>query len=255
MTSRQKRINGVIVVMMLFAAEGAAAPVQAESQVAGTMASSTSLGNFCGDTWLDINALPTNENAWWLVGGAVLAIGVHQFEDADGVAETLNKGLLDPLSDLGNIWGDARVQIPLALGAWGVGSAVDNHEMAALGYDLSRAMLLSYGTVSLIKVGINRTRPNGEDHSFPSGHTAAAFTTAGVVWERYGGWAGWTAIGLGVTTAMGRMADYKHYASDVAAGATIGWLFGRNAGRSKPAAGVSWQLVPMGSGLAVAGNF
>ncbi len=241
---------------VLVALPSAGAQAQTADNAAEQGGSSTAISAAPGDLWLDIEALPTTENAWWLVGGAALAITVHQFEDPDGAADALNKGLLDPISDFGNIWGDMRVQVPLAVGAWGLGSMTDNRAMAELGYDLSRGLLLSYGVVSLIKVGVNRTRPNGDDYSFPSGHTAAAFTTAGVVWERCGGgWAGWSAVALGVTTAMCRMEDHKHFASDVAAGATIGWIVGRTAGRERHTGGVSWQLVPAGAGLAVAGNF
>lgn len=252
--SNQQRLSGWVLVLGLFLVLGPAAQAQTTDQTAPP-AAGTSLADSPGDVWSDIKALPTTGNAWWLVGGAALAITVHQFEDPDGAADALSKGVLDPISDFGNIWGDMRVQLPLAVGSWGLGSATDNRELAELGYDLSRSLLLSYGVVSVIKVGVNRTRPNGDDYSFPSGHTAAAFSTAGVVWARYGGWQGWTTVGLGVATAMGRMEDYKHFGSDVVAGATIGWIIGRNAGRKRHVGGLSWQLVPLGQGVAVAGSF
>ena len=214
-----------------------------------------SLGHFPGALLDDIVALPSTENAWWLLGGTALTIGVYQFEDPDGVSKALDKGIWDGLSDFGNIWGDARVQVPLALGSWGVGSWVGNNEIAGLGFDLSRSLLLTYAAVSIIKAGVNRTRPNGDDYSFPSGHTASAFSTAGVVTRRYGGWAGGVAIGLGVLTGMGRMEDMKHYASDVVAGATIGWIIGRTAARHDPPDEMAWQVVPFGSGLAMIKRF
>ena len=214
-----------------------------------------SLGHFPGAVWDDILALPTWENTWWLLGGTALTIGVHQFEDPDRATEALNKGAWDSLSDFGNIWGDMRVQAPLALGTWGIGSWAGNNEVAGFGFDLSRGLLLTYATTSIIKAGVNRTRPNGEDYSFPSGHTAAAFTTAGVVTRRYGGWLGGLSIGLGVLTSMGRMEDMKHYASDVVAGATIGWIIGRTVARKDPDDKTAWQVVPFGNGLAMIKSF
>jgi membrane-associated phospholipid phosphatase len=214
-----------------------------------------SLGHFPGAVWDDITALPTWENTWWLLGGTALTIGVYQFEDPDGAAEALNKGAWDSLSDFGNIWGDMRVQAPLALGTWGIGSWAGNDDVAGFGFDLSRGLLLTVATTSIIKAGVNRTRPNGEDYSFPSGHTAAAFTTAGVVTQRYGGWLGGLSIGLGVLTAMGRMEDMKHYASDVVAGATIGWIIGRTVARKDPNDKTAWQVVPFGNGLAMIKSF
>ncbi|MBW2704567.1 MAG: hypothetical protein JRF33_27435, partial [Deltaproteobacteria bacterium] len=76
---------------------------------------STAVSDFPGDLWGDIIALPTTENAWWLLGGTTLTIIVHQFEDPEGAARALNKGALDGISDFGNIWGDMRVEVPLAL--------------------------------------------------------------------------------------------------------------------------------------------
>ncbi len=217
--------------------------------------SSSSVTDFPKALWDDALALPTTENLWWLAGGAAASLAVAQFEDPEGVARFLNQPVIDEFADFGNIWGDIRLQAPLALGVWGVGGLSGDAEMADLGFDLSRSLLLTYGTVSALKVTFNRTRPNGDDYSFPSGHTAAAFSTAGVVSRRYGGWAGGVAIGLGVLTGLGRMEDKKHYASDVVAGATIGWIIGRNAARPARAEGVGWQLVPYGQGLAVAGRF
>ena len=54
---------------------------------------------------------------------------------------------------------------------------------------------------------------------------------------------------------MGRMEDMKHYASDVVAGATIGWIIGRTVARDDPADKTAWQVVPFGSGLAMIKRF
>ena len=214
-----------------------------------------SISHFPGAVADDVVALPTRENGWWLLGGTAATILVYQFEDAEAASKFLNQPILDYLSDFGNIWGDVRVQGTLALGTLGIGSWAGNNEVAGFGFDLSRGLLLTYATTSIIKPLVNRTRPNGEDYSFPSGHTAAAFTIAGVVTRRYGGWLGGISLGLGVFTAMGRMEDMKHYASDVVAGATIGWIFGRTVARHDSPDETAWQLVPFGSGLAMIKRF
>ena len=218
-------------------------------------AENTSVRRFPAAVVDDIVALPTMYNAWWLIGGTALTIGVYQFEDAEGVSKALNQGIWDGLSDLGNIWGDARVQIPLALGAWGVGNWIDNENLAGFGFDLSRGLLLSYSVTGLMKPIVDRTRPNGDSYSFPSGHTSAAFTTAGVICQRYGGWLGGASLGLGVMAAMGRMEDLKHYPSDVVAGATIGWIIGWTVGRDKLDDDTALRIVPTGNGLALSGRF
>ncbi len=230
---------------------GGAPPARAESEEPENV----SLSHFPGAVIDDIVAVPSRENGLWLLGGTALTVIVYQFEDADGAAKFLNQPILDPLSDFGNIWGDMRVQVPLALGTWGIGSWAGSNEVSGFGFDLSRGLLLTYATMSIIKPIVNRTRPNGEDYSFPSGHTAAAFTTAGVVTQRYGGWLGGVSLALGVFTAMGRMEDMKHFPSDVVAGATIGWIFGRTVARDDPPDETAWQLVPLGSGLAMVKRF
>ena len=225
-----------------------AAPTRAQTET-------PRIADMPGDLLDDIGALPTRENGLWLLGGTALAILVYQFEDADGAAHALDQGIWDTMSDLGNIWGDARLQIPLALGTWGVGAWTDNPYTAGTGYTLTRGLLLSYTVTSLLKVAVNRERPNGEDYSFPSGHTATAFTTAGVLTRRYGGWIGGTSLVLAGFTAMGRMEDVKHWASDVVAGATIGWIIGRTVARGVPDDQAAWRVVPAGTGLVLLRQF
>ena len=218
-------------------------------------AEDTSVRHFPAAVVDDIVALPTMHNAWWLIAGTALTIGVYQFEDAESASRALDQGIWDFLSDTGNIWADARVQVPLALGSWGLGSWTDHEELTGFGFDLSRGILLSYSVTGLMKPVFDRTRPNGDRYSFPSGHTATAFTTAGVVCQRYGGWAGGVSLGLGVMAAMGRMEDLKHYPSDVVAGATIGWIIGWTVGRNKGGDDTALRIVPTGNGLALTGRF
>ncbi len=212
-------------------------------------------GTFFGDVVDDGEALFTTENAWWLLGGTTATLLVYQFEDPESAVKGLNESFLDPLFDFGNIWGDARVQIPLALGTWAVGSWQDNDNLALFGYDLTRGALLTYGVTSASKLIFHRTRPNGDPYSFPSGHTAMAFTTAGVLSKHYGGWGTAAGVSLGVLTGLGRMEDNKHYASDVVAGATIGWIIGRTVARKGPTGDSAWQLVPTINGMVLVGRF
>ncbi len=208
-----------------------------------------------GDLVDDGEALFTTENAWWLLGGVGATFLVYEFEDPEGAVRGLDGSFLDPLFDFGNIWGDIRVQAPLAVGSWAVGSWQDNAKLAQVGYDLTRGLLLTYGVTSAGKLVFQRTRPNGDAYSFPSGHTATAFTTAGVLSRHYGPWGTAAGVSLGVLTALGRMEENKHYASDVVAGATIGWIIGRTVGRQALNRDSAWQLVPTGHGVVLVGRF
>ena len=77
--------------------------------------------------------------------------------------------------------------------------------------------------VNALKLLIKEERPNGTAfNSFPSGHTATAFTGAELVRLEYG-W-GWGAAAYAAATAVayGRVAHQCHWWWDTAAGALIG---------------------------------
>ena len=76
-----------------------------------------------------------------------------------------------------------------------------------------------------IKPIVDRTRPNGSNHSFPSGHTATAFMTATMLHMEYGWRSPWWSIAgysLAAYTGVSRILNNRHWMSDVAAGAVIG---------------------------------
>jgi len=73
-----------------------------------------------------------------------------------------------------------------------------------------------------MKIGINRQRPNGSDHSFPSGHTTAAFSGAGFIHKKYGWQYAAPAYAAASFVGWSRVYSNKHWASDVLVGAVIG---------------------------------
>ena len=93
--------------------------------------------------------------------------------------------------------------------------------------DAFSAMLMG-GVVNTLKTTTHVTRPDGSnEHSFPSGHTATAFMTATMLSKEYGHKSPWISIGAYTTataTGLMRMANNKHWLSDVLTGAGIGIL-------------------------------
>lgn len=76
-----------------------------------------------------------------------------------------------------------------------------------------------------VKYIVNRQRPNGGNHSFPSGHTATAFMTATMLHKEYGWRSPWFSIGgytVAALTGVSRMMNNAHWMSDVVAGAAVG---------------------------------
>ena len=87
---------------------------------------------------------------------------------------------------------------------------------------------LMAGMVNSLKFTTKVRRPDGTDrHSYPSGHTATAFMTATMLTKEYGHknpWIGIGAYGVASATGLMRMANNKHWLSDVLTGAGIGIL-------------------------------
>lgn len=85
---------------------------------------------------------------------------------------------------------------------------------------------LAYATVTQgLKRTLEVTRPNGGEHSFPSGHAATVFFGSHLLAKSElvdKPWIGYAGYGLATTTALLRMANNEHWLSDVLVGAGIG---------------------------------
>lgn len=97
--------------------------------------------------------------------------------------------------------------------------------------DLEGAKQLTYSlgstvaTVHVLKVAIGRNRPdNSAWNSFPSGHTAAAFSGAAFLQTRYGAAWGIPAYTAASFVGLSRLYANKHYAGDVVSGAGTAFL-------------------------------
>lgn len=85
------------------------------------------------------------------------------------------------------------------------------------------SFLSSMSLTHLLKYTIEKERPNGHCcESFPSGHTAAAFSGAMFINNRYGFKYGIPSLLLASFVGYSRVYADKHYWEDVFAGATIG---------------------------------
>ncbi len=91
-----------------------------------------------------------------------------------------------------------------------------------LGLSVLGAQLATEGIKSL---ELER-RPNGSDYkSFPSGHAAAAFSSAMFVHRRYGWKSAIVPYAMAGITGWGRVAADAHYWHDVLGGAAVSALF------------------------------
>lgn len=80
--------------------------------------------------------------------------------------------------------------------------------------------------VYTLKYSVGEARPDtGQKNSFPSGHTAQAFTAATFLSREYGNRSIWISVGAytaASTVGIFRMLNNRHWVSDVLVGAGIG---------------------------------
>jgi len=114
--------------------------------------------------------------------------------------------------------------------------AKDHQGLGQLAKAYASAMALVYVLKPLVK----RTRPDGGDQSFPSGHSASAFAGAAFLQMRYGWRLGVPAYAMAAFVGYSRVEAKRHYTSDVVAGAAIG--IGANLVFTRPREHVSVSL-------------
>jgi membrane-associated phospholipid phosphatase len=211
---------------ILFAAAATAAPGVAERDTVPGRGSGTFWSVAGHLVRADLDELVSRRTLFILGSGAGLSAASRTFENSDREATGLERPPWDGVSDLGNTWGDGVTLGAAALALVAAGRVTGNSNVYGTGVDMSRALLYSGVMVYGLKYAVNRTRPNGEPYSFPSGHSAAAFCVAPVIGAHFGRWAALPVYALATATTMGRMEDRKHYLSDVVFGAAIGTAAG-----------------------------
>ena len=123
--------------------------------------------------------------------------------------------------------GDGWVQGAAALFTYGVGRLHDSPKVTHMGSDLVRAQILNGILTKSLKLAVDRDRPDGGGHSFPSGHTAAAFASASVLHGHFGWKMALPAYSLAGYIGWTRLREHQHWLSDLGAGATIGLIVGQ----------------------------
>jgi len=131
--------------------------------------------------------------------------------------------------------------------------ATDNEKFQRFSYSLAQGFVITNGITGGIKVAANRTRPDGSDQrSFLSGHTSNSFVVASVMAHHYGWKAGVPAFAVAAYVGSTRFHSRKHFVTDVAAGATLGFIIGRTV--SKRYRGDRDSRVSWGAGVAPGGG-
>lgn len=135
------------------------------------------------------------------------------------------------------------------------------HNWARFLANTTASLAVTYGLKTILKKTIKEERPDHSDNeSFPSGHTALAFSAATSLHKEFGKECPWVSIaGYGVATAIGveRVVSERHHWYDVVAGAGLGfaateltwWLSDKLFKNDKVAVGVSANNVTVACNL------
>jgi membrane-associated phospholipid phosphatase len=195
-----------------------------QSSAATAAPDKSAAGRFVADVGHDYANFVSWNNGLWLGAGGLAALAAHQGDQA--AFDSVAAGNAPDLPG-GDAWGSSTVQLPLAVAWWVVGNAAHSDRASAAGRDLVRAQISAVSWTYAIKLVAQRTRPNGDPHSFPSGHASNSFAAATVLAEHYGWKLGVPAYAVAAYTAASRVTANQHWVSDVVFGAALGTVSGR----------------------------
>jgi membrane-associated phospholipid phosphatase len=103
-------------------------------------------------------------------------------------------------------------------------------------------MLAGFG-VAILKLLVHRTRPDGTDYSWPSGHTAGVFSLVLVLCFSQRRWR-WPLLLFAALVGVSRVAKGRHWPADVLAGAAIACFAVALASQLRSLRTLQWFLMP-----------
>jgi len=188
----------------------------------------------------DLGHLPSVGNAAILGIGGAATLAVHPLDD--NLADWAGRQPSSSYTSFGRAIGDGWVQGGAAVGVYVAGRVASDARLTHIGSDLVRAQALNGVLTTALKVVVDRRRPSGGNHAFPSGHTTAAFASAAVLQSHFGWRTGIPAYAVAGFVGWTRVRDHVHWLTDVAFGATVGTIAGQTVTRGHRAR--TWTVVP-----------
>jgi membrane-associated phospholipid phosphatase len=191
------------------------------------------------EIWLSPLHMRKQDAKWWLGFGAVTGALIATDHETSTALEN-SPGQVRWGDRVSNI-GAAYTLIPITAGFYATGVLADNAQARETGVLGAEALLDSLIVQTVLKPIAGRIRPDsttGErgqffdgGDSFPSGHAIESWALASVIAHEYkrrgGKWVPYVAYGLATVVSTARFTAQKHYASDIVAGAAMGWFIGR----------------------------
>ncbi|MDR0970140.1 MAG: phosphatase PAP2 family protein [Lentimicrobiaceae bacterium] len=193
----------------------------------------TQVKSFETKEWIAVGAVATSTALIYVYDKTIFSFFDRQFTDKQAKNST----------NITDAFGNGFVALPLFAVMYIVGNNEKNCHLRKTSLVGLQAFVFSAGSSLILKELTKRSRPSqnenphiwqgpfGNNHrsAFPSAHTAIAFSVATVFSEMYreSVWVGITAYTLAGLTGIGRLVKGKHWASDVVAGAALGYFIGK----------------------------
>lgn len=160
-----------------------------------------------------------------LILAGFIANGHSQESIKNEVAEERNEHIPHFKTNLDDYLQFSPLAIAYGFDAFGVKSKTDVLNRSVI---LIKGEVLAIGTTTILKRAFHTLRPDGSTHnSFPSGHTTQAFAAATFLSEEYKNrlpWMPYASYSIASSVGLMRVANNRHYISDVLVGAGIGYL-------------------------------
>ena len=221
-----------------------------QPSIAPTTFAPTSMPDVFAGAVKDFRHIPSWTN---LAIFAAAGLGAALEHPSDGAVSRAMSGSpsLGSFFRVGETVGGARTQLAAALGTYAIGQFSGQRKVAVIGAHLIQSQILAQTMTAAVKMSVGRTRPDGTQYSFPSGHSSVTFATATVLQRDLGWKVGIPAYGLATYVAASRVQDKRHFLSDVTFGAAIGIVAGRSVtvGKGNTKFALAPTAAPGGGGI------
>jgi membrane-associated phospholipid phosphatase len=226
------RISGVILLVVLSGVDASAQP----DSLTGTQPWHGIVMQDVGTFWhafLYVGSAPSRWNGASVVtaGAAIGTTGLVSMADEQvALRAEMSKGhVADHMESVVRLYGEVWVVAAACGGSYAVGLLSGDRWLRETAFLAGTSLILTATATQLVKFTVGRARPfvaegpgsfrmfSGEDayHSFPSGHTAAAFSLSTVLAHRLNnGWATAGLYTLATLTSLSRVYADEHWFSD-----------------------------------------
>ncbi|MFI5345630.1 MAG: phosphatase PAP2 family protein [Elusimicrobiota bacterium] len=263
----------------ILAAFLAALPLSASAAAAPDHADT----DYLKDVLHETGAIASSPLRWerndWLEAGAVLGGAGAIYAGVDVAAQHAafhnQSRVADGFADVGRGFGNGFYTVPALGAAYLIGETAHDRRLRRAALDAVESLAISGLFLTGAKVMAGRDRPyvgvgrgdwNGPSsgnsrYSFPSGHSAVAFSVATTFATEYGDVPGVApaAYALAALTGASRIYNNQHWASDVFVGGALGYFTAKSVARAHADKDGRWSFqaypLPRGAGASIAFRF